>query len=183
MKRFVKNILICTVILFAFAAVSVTFVFPVKYDGVIERESDRYAIDPSLVRAVIWTESKFDERAISPAGAVGLMQLMPSTAYYLAELMGKKIEYADLFKADVSVELGVFYLKLLIDKFGDVKTALCAYNAGEGNVERWLNAGEGIPYKETRDYVKRVSAAKKIYDLRIKIRDISMVNNSLVIGF
>ncbi len=174
MKAKIKNIIICTVILFALGAVGMTLAFPIKYDDVIQRECSKYGIEPSLVRAVIWTESKFDEKAVSPAGAVGLMQLMPPTAYYLAELMGKKIEYDDLLRAEVSVELGVFYLRLMIERFGNVKTALCAYNAGEGNVERWIESGEGIPYKETRDYVKRVSFAKRIYSLRLRLKDLSL---------
>jgi len=166
LNKFIKNILICTVILIVSLAVSMTFVFPQKYDEILIRECNKNGVSIELVRAVIWTESKYNPKAVSNAGAVGLMQLMPKTAYYIAELKGKKIEYADLKKADVSIELGVFYLKLLLDKFKDEKIAICAYNAGEGNVSKWIQTGESIPYKETREYVKRVKFAKKVYVFR-----------------
>jgi len=166
LKKFAKNLVICLVILFAFTVIGMTFVFPSKYDQLIKAQCKKYDVDENLVRAVIWTESKFDKKAISNKGAVGLMQLLPSTAYYIASLIGEEIEYADLFRADVSIKLGVFYLRLLLDKFKNVDNALCAYNAGEGNVSKWLSEGKGIPFKETRDYLKRVLSVKKIYELK-----------------
>ena len=160
------NIVICTVILLVFLLVGVAVLFPNEHSDVIEKECSLWGVDEALVKAVVWTESKFSSNAVSSAGAVGLMQLMPDTAYYLAEILGEDIEYADLKNASISVRLGVFYLSKLLQKFGNEKTALCAYNAGEGNVQKWIEQGVEIPFKETRDYVKRVLAVKKIYELR-----------------
>lgn len=165
-KRPIFNILICAVILLAVATAGISVIFPSKYEKHIKSVSAATGVDEKLLKAVIWVESKFDRKAVSSAGAVGLMQLMPSTAYYVAELNDKKIDYEDLFDAKTSIELGGLYLSMLIKKFGDEKTALCAYNAGEGNVENWLKSDKGIPFKETRDYLKRVAAAKKIYSIK-----------------
>jgi len=166
LRTYIKNIVICAVILIVFASVSMAVIFPKKHTDIIRSECNKLGVDQTLVQAVIWTESKYDKSAVSPVGAVGLMQLMPSTAYYLADMLGEQVDYEDLKKVEVSVRLGVFYLKILLDEFGDEKTALCAYNAGEGNVRRWLKEGSGIPFRETRDYVKRVAFAKKIYSLK-----------------
>ena len=117
-----------------------------KYDQIINRTAEKYNVDPALVKAVIKTESNFNHRAVSPKGARGLMQLMPSTAYAL--------QVPDSFQPDNNIEGGVKYLRYLMELFrNDLSLALAAYNAGENAVIKH----HGIPpYRETQNYVQRV---------------------------
>ena len=154
----------------AWCAIQRHYFYPLKYSSEIFSACDEFEIDKSLIFAVIKTESGFDREAVSNKGAVGLMQLKPSTAEYVAKKLGVK-EYS-LFDAKDNVRLGVFYLKSLIIKFGDVKTALCAYNAGEGKVTLWLKNSDysrdgktifNVPYKETSDYLKKIEKSSEKY--------------------
>jgi soluble lytic murein transglycosylase-like protein len=124
-----------------------------KYDQLITRTAGKYNVDPALVKAVIKTESNFNHRAVSPKGAQGLMQLMPSTAYAL--------QVPDSFHPDNNVEGGVKYLRYLIELFrNDLSLALAAYNAGENAVIKH----RGIPpYRETQNYVQRVLSQYQQY--------------------
>ncbi len=116
-----------------------------KLDKSIELYSRKYGIDPVLIRAMIQVESGFEPRAVSHAGAQGLMQIMPGTQSYLG--------LEDPFDPDANVEAGIRYLSSLLERFHSLELALAAYNAGPSRVER---AG-GIPhFKETREYVQRV---------------------------
>ncbi len=117
-----------------------------KYDAEIWRASQRYSVDYNLVRAVIKAESNFNPKAVSRAGAKGLMQLMPQTANLL--------QVSDSFHPDQNIDGGVRYLRYLLNLFNDnLSLALAAYNAGENAVFRY----RGIPpYQETRTYVQRV---------------------------
>ncbi len=131
-----------------------------------EKYSERYGVDVYVTLAVMHTESKFDERAVSSAGAVGLMQLMPATAEWIARKLHMEYSYEKLFDAEYNIELGAYYLSYLLKSF-EYEYALAAYNAGEGKVREWLSDGvktDDIPYKETRDYVKRV--IKKVYEIK-----------------
>lgn len=140
--------------------------FPLKYRAEILTAAETYAVDPILVAAVINAESGFNKDKVSPKDAVGLMQLLPSTA---AALTDTEI---DLFDPATNITLGVKYLAYLIDKFHDVDTALFAYNAGEGNVARWLSEREitkltTCPFKETNAYVAKIKKSLKYYRGRI----------------
>jgi hypothetical protein len=118
-----------------------------KYDHLISRAADKYKVDSSLIKAVIKAESNFNHQAVSPVGARGLMQLMPTTATYL--------QVADSFHPENNIEGGVRYLRYLLNLYhGNLPLALSAYNAGEGAVSRYNN--QIPPYRETQDYVKRV---------------------------
>lgn len=111
----------------------------------VERAAQRHEIDPALVDAVIRAESGYNLAAVSPKGAAGLMQLMPSTA--------RRLGARDRFDPAENVEAGIRYLKSLREQFGDDRLALAAYNAGEGAVMRH---GGVPPYRETIEYVRRV---------------------------
>ena len=129
--------------------------------------SNAVGVDVSLFLAVIKTESGFDKTAVSDKGAMGLMQLMPSTAEFIAKKIGynKKV---DLNNEDVNVMLGVNYLKYLLDKFGSEEYSLWAYNAGEGRVKIWLESGEEKPpLAQTAIYTKKVLRRKKLYKIII----------------
>lgn len=121
---------------------------PAQFRALVEQTARRYGLDPSLVDAVVRAESGYDPDATSPAGAVGLMQLMPATARALGVL--------DPYDPAQNVDAGVRYLRGLLDRFGDVGLALAAYNAGPGAVARY---GGIPPYAETRAYVVRVLSA------------------------
>jgi len=117
-----------------------------KFDGWITRMGVKYRMDPALIKSVIRAESAWNPRAISRAGAKGLMQLMPGTA--------KQLKVDDPFNPYQNIEAGTRYLRLMLDRFGgDLVMALAGYNAGPGAVKKY----KGVPpYKETRAYIKRV---------------------------
>lgn len=157
-----------------FAAVSVglvllyTVCIPKKYADYVESAADEFSLESELLYAVMRAESSFDASAVSPAGAVGLMQIMPSTARFIVNCMG---EDADLFDPADNIRMGAWYLAYLAGKFPSLPLCLAAYNAGEGTVRRWLEEGtvsDGacteIPYAETAAYVRRVKKFYKLYD-------------------
>jgi soluble lytic murein transglycosylase len=123
-----------------------------------------YNLDPALLAAVIYQESKFKADARSSSGAIGLMQLLPSTAEGIAlHTGGSRFEVDDLYDPEINVRYGAWYLRHLLQKYGDERTALAAYNAGQDNVDRWRAAGREIAFAETRHYVDRVEELKGIY--------------------
>jgi len=147
---------------------------PLRHDDIIRQQAREKDLDPALIAGVILTESHFRDQT-SHAGAKGLMQLMPETADYIAEKSGgTAFVQGDLATPQVNIAYGSWYLRHLLDKYdGRVALALAAYNAGQGNVDEWLadvgargeqfNAADHIPFPETRDYVKKVLAAREEY--------------------
>lgn len=144
--------------------------YPRPYRDIVAKEE----LPLSLVYAVIRAESGFREDAKSRAGAVGLMQLKPATAEFICEKEGIDFFSDKLSSAEYNIRLGCGYLRYLFGKFKDERTALAAYNAGEGTVREWLTREEFsrdgvtldvIPYEETRVYVKKVEKNKKIYEI------------------
>ncbi len=121
-------------------------IYPNLYDDLIERHAREQGVRPDLVRAVIQVESGFNPRAVSAKGARGLMQLMPRTAL----LLGVR----HIFDPAENIRAGVAYLRQLLDKYGSEELALAAYNAGPTAVGRYGN--QVPPYRETRDYLRRV---------------------------
>jgi soluble lytic murein transglycosylase len=113
---------------------------------------------------VIEQESKFRADARSSTGAVGLMQLQPATAEGIAlRTGGSRFVLSDLYNPEINVRYGAWYLRHLLDKYRNERTALAAYNAGQDNVDRWLRQGEGVRFAETRAYVSRVERLEDIY--------------------
>jgi soluble lytic murein transglycosylase len=146
---------------------------PLQYSGQIRRQAAEKHLDPALVAAVIYAETKFDPRT-SSAGAVGLMQLMPQTATFLAKRSGATtFSTADLSTPDVNIAYGSYYLRYLLDEYhGSTVLALAAYNGGETNVDAWVRSAHqarqrfrvnDIPFPETRAYVQRVLQARGEY--------------------
>jgi peptidoglycan lytic transglycosylase len=138
--------------------------YPLAYESIIRGHAKNYDLDPALLAAVIYRESKFDPNARSSSGAIGLMQLLPETAEGIAlHTGGSKFVPRDLYDPEINIRYGSFYLRRLLRKYGDTRLALAAYNAGQRNVDEWLAAGKGIEFPETRQYVDEVLELEKIY--------------------
>lgn len=138
--------------------------YPLRYETIVRAHAKNYDLSPTLLAAVIYAESKFDADARSDAGAVGLMQLLPETARGIAvRTGGDGFVDSDLLDPEINVRYGSWYLRHLLDKYGDEKTALAAYNAGQRNVDNWRAEGKGIQFSETRAYVDRVEHLKGVY--------------------
>ena len=140
------------------------------YETAIAASAARHGLDPYLVAAVINAESGFDRTQVSSAGAVGLMQLMPSTAAEVgaAEGIEGAIDTERLKDAELNIAIGTRHLADLLGKYTDTETALAAYNAGSGNVDRWITEGQSSTltaagFPETRAYVERVLAEEARY--------------------
>ena len=148
--------------------------YPQEYAEYVEVYAERYGVPDELIFAVIRTESDFDSGAVSGVGAVGLMQIMPSTFEWLTdEILFDHLESGMLYDPETNVRYGTYYLSYLYDRYGDWDLALAAYNGGLGNVDKWLADdryadGDGglkrIPFKETRQFVKRVNRARNKYE-------------------
>jgi soluble lytic murein transglycosylase len=138
--------------------------YPLRYEHIVRGHAGQYGLEPQLVAAVIYQESKFDADAVSDSGAVGLMQLLPATAQGIADRTGASSwQEDDLLNPELNVRYGSWYLRHLLDKYGNEELALAAYNAGQTNVDRWRARGVGIQFAETRHYVERVQELKAIY--------------------
>lgn len=140
------------------------FWFDLSLKETVSAAGVRYGVDESLIFAVIKAESNFNKRAVSPKGARGLMQIMPSTALFAAENMG--IEEIMPDDAGQNISMGAWYLAYLAEKFGDERAVIAAYNAGENTVSGWLARGampDDIPYAETKNYVGKVEFFKNVY--------------------
>ena len=138
--------------------------YPLHYRPIVTGHARNYHLDPALLAAVIDVESKFNADAKSSSGAIGLMQLLPTTAHGIAvHTGGTRFRTSDLYNPELNVRYGAWYLRHLLDRYGKERLALAAYNAGQRNVDRWLQAGQGIGFAETRRYVDHVEELKKVY--------------------
>ncbi|MGH3103955.1 MAG: lytic transglycosylase domain-containing protein [Gaiellaceae bacterium] len=138
--------------------------YPLEYETIITGHARNYRLDPALLAAVIYQESRFRADAESPSGAIGLMQVLPDTAKGIAvRTGGSRFRVADLYEPEINVRYGSWYLRHLIDKYGGLEPALAAYNAGQANVDRWLADGGGIRFTETRRYVDEVLENRDLY--------------------
>jgi soluble lytic murein transglycosylase len=138
--------------------------YPLRYSTIVRAHAHNYDLNPALLAAVIDEESKFRADAKSSAGAVGLMQLLPATAKGIAiHTGGSKFVTSDLYDPEINVRYGAWYLHHLLQKYGDERLALAAYNAGQQNVDSWRAEGKDIQFPETRAYVDKVERLKGIY--------------------
>ena len=148
-------------------------IYPINYTELIEQYGGKYGIPCELLAAVINAESGFDENAVSGAGAIGLMQLMPSTAEEIAGRLGVEYDSTMLTDPETNIAYGSFYLNYLYRNLGENwETACAAYNAGIGKVSGWLKDSKysddgvslkSIPIAETDNYVKRINKYKQKY--------------------
>lgn len=147
-------------------------VYPLGFSDIVEEKSKKYGVDIALLYALIETESGFDENAISSVGAKGLTQITPETFDWLQMKKGESLSEDDLFIPEISIDYGAYFLSILIDEFGNTKTALAAYHAGRGRVNEWLGDErysydgkilDNIPYKDTEAYTKQVLKVRERY--------------------
>jgi soluble lytic murein transglycosylase len=147
---------------------------PLRHEDIIRQQAKDKDLDPALIAGVIYAESHFVDGRTSSAGAQGLMQLTPATAQYIADKSGgSAFRVSDLGTPQVNIAYGAFYLRYLMRRYGeDLPLVLAAYNAGEGNVDKWIAQARArdkaldisaIPFGETRSYVTKVLDARKQY--------------------
>jgi soluble lytic murein transglycosylase len=179
-RRLVALVGVAAAVLFAIAIVGPVFhhavkevVLPLRHEDIIRQQARLKDLDPALVAGIIYTESRFRDQT-SVAGAKGLMQLTPATAKFVEHLSGgSTFTVADLSTPQVNISYGTFYLRYLLNRYGGNQAlALAAYNGGEGNVDRWVDAArqrgqalsiDAIPFGETRAYVRSVQSAASQY--------------------
>ncbi len=148
--------------------------YPLSYYEIIMEQSEEYDLDPALVYGVIRAESNFDPQAVSSANARGLMQMTPKTFEWIQTMVpdSENLTVQDLFEPEINIQFGCELLSLLLSHYENESTAICAYNAGMGNVTSWLENPEyssdgvtlkEIPYGETREYLKRVTENREMY--------------------
>ncbi|WP_407308447.1 lytic transglycosylase domain-containing protein [Desulfosporosinus sp. SB140] len=148
--------------------------YPYPNQKIVEKYAAQYGVDPLFVVAIIREESKFFPQSQSHKGAIGLMQLMPTTAQSIAESLGdKKYTNEDLLNPEKNIQYGTWYLSSLEKVFSNnLILVIAAYNGGRGHVQEWIATGqidpnnirqEDIPFKETRDYVSRVLKSYQKY--------------------
>ena len=170
------SIIIVFVFCFIFKDVILKIIYPKTYEEIVLSYSEKYDIEENLIFAIIKAESNFDKSVISNKGAVGLMQLMDSTAIDVAIKNNIDIETSnitqELLKPDKNIEIGTKYIEMMIQKYGNIQVALAAYNAGTGTVDNWIEKSiikedgsdiENIPYKETNIYVRKILRDYEIY--------------------
>ena len=169
-------VLLCFLIYFVsqFGEVQRRYIYPYPYENEISFYSKNYGLDSNFVLAVIKAESNFKKDATSRRGAMGLMQLMPSTAAWIGEQLGDEdCTLAEFYEPERNIRYGTWYLSELREEFhGNPVLVLAAYNAGRGNVREWMhlynwdmkfNDPDAIPYAETREYVKKVLKNEEKY--------------------
>ena len=146
-------------------------VIPLKYETVVDSYCEEYKVPCSVVYAIIKCESGFDPRAVSHAGAKGLMQLMPDTFEWAVKKVGGEYCAEQIFEPEANIHIGVYYLSWLYERFGSWELVYASYNAGHNRVSDWLKNGKlyasdgtlTIPIEETARYVEKVSRYRAKY--------------------
>lgn len=169
MKKWINFlfIVICILTIIIFIVFN-CFVVKKDYQFYVEKYSAEFGLEEPFVYAVIKAESDFKENAISRSGALGLMQIIPSTASWIAGEFDEKYSKEKMLTAETNIKYGCFYLNYLFSKFKDRDIVICAYNAGEGIVKGWIDENgkldeDKIEYEETRVYLSRVRRFYEIY--------------------
>ena len=182
MKRLLKFlialIILASIIFILFKVIKIDDIvmkkiYPLKYSEYVEKYAEVYNMDKYMVYAIIKAESNFNENAKSSSDAIGLMQIMETTAIETARKMDLEVTEEDLFKADLNINIGLKYFTYLLNQYdNNYPLAIIAYNAGMGNVDAWIKDGtikedgtdiENVPFKETNNYVRKILRDYEIY--------------------
>lgn len=172
MKKYLSIILIVIIISLFLFFLCVFLLFPIKYKDYVKKYSQEFNIDERLVYTVINIESGFDSDSVSKAGAIGLMQLLPTTAEDMAKKLKLDLDTMDLFDEETNIRLGCSYLAYLLELYdGNVINSLCAYNWGLSNVNNWISEGNvdpkgtiiKIPVMETKNYITKYRVNNWVY--------------------
>jgi soluble lytic murein transglycosylase len=158
------------------AALGLRILYPVDELDRVRAHAEAAGLDPALVCAVVRAESRFRADAVSPRGAVGLMQIMPDTAAWIAGRLD--VGEFDIRDPETNLRFGTWYLRYLIGRFGSLDLALAAYNAGPTRVAGWVAEG-ATPYPETAAYVTRVLSAVPVYRFILRVPIVLQVTPSL----
>ena len=171
-----KTIIIIIIILAMLIATQINLLpkfYPKQYSKYVEKYAKENDIDPLLIYSIIKTESNFNEKAKSKSEAVGLMQIMLPTAQDVGKsLETQEITEESLYNPEINIKIGIKYFKNLIEKYGNYNLAIIAYNAGMGNLDKWLEQKiidedgknlEDIPFNETKNYVYKILKNYEIY--------------------
>jgi soluble lytic murein transglycosylase len=177
MKAIHRLFVICAAVLLLILAFN--YLYPLRHVDLIKRYSADYGIDPALVCAIINTESGFRADARSHKGASGLMQIIRGTSDWAAEEIGiEGYSYERIMEPELNIRIGCWYIATLVGQFGDMDTAIAAYNAGSGNVAKWLGDErysrdgyhiDSIPFGETENYLRKVSSGLLVYGFLLNI--------------
>lgn len=182
-KRLIKMAIIATIVVFIAILLFGVFkiqniilkkIYPTKYSEYVYKYAEEYEVDPILIFAIIKAESNFNPNVVSTSNAIGLMQLMDATAEEIAnKLQINFMKGASLYNPELNIQLGTKYFSNLMKEYNNnYLLALTAYNAGIGNVQKWIEQGiikedgsdiENIPFKETNNYVRKIVRDYKIY--------------------
>lgn len=167
-----RNLIIGLIVIFGIIILSVIIAvsflshrfYPMQFENEINDNATKYNLEPSLVCAIVYEESKFDPDVVSDKDAIGLMQILPDTANVLAKEMGiQNLQRDDLFLPEINVRFGTYYFRQLLDRYGgDVDLALAAYNAGFGTVDKVNRDIDSLP-KETRDFIRKTDKTQRVY--------------------
>ena len=148
-------------------------IYPMEYNQYVEKYAKQFDIDEKYIYSIIKAESNYELKANSVKGAIGLMQLLPETAEEIAKGLGIEFKKEDLYNPEINIMIGTKYFSNLLKIYDNTMLALAAYNAGPGNVSRWIENGsikndgtdiENIPYKETNMYVRKIIQNYRIYE-------------------
>ena len=170
-------LILCMIIAFLNIPIRIQkIIYKKDYKEYVQKYAQEYNVDENLIYALIKAESNFNSNAKSCKDAIGLMQLMESTAQDVCKKTDLQISSDELseklLEPDININIGTKYLSILIQKYGNIEIAITAYNAGIGTVDNWIEKGiinsdgsnvENIPYKETNNYVRKILRDYKIY--------------------
>lgn len=174
-KRLIVVIIIAIVIIGTSILINklmIKLLYKKEYSEYVSKYSQEYGVDENLIYALIKAESNFDANAVSNKNAQGLMQLMYSTAKDVAKKSGIELTEENILDPETNINIGTKYIATLLEKYECVEVALAAYNAGSGNVDKWIANGtikadgsdiENIPFKETNTYVRKIMRDYEIY--------------------
>lgn len=151
--------------------------YKIEYKEYVTESANSYGVEEALIYSIIKNESGFNEKATSVSNAQGLMQIMYSTAQEVSKKNNIELDEEKILNPEINIKIGTIYISNLISKYKSLELALAAYNAGSGNVDKWITQGiinddasniENIPYKETNLYVRKVIRDYKIYEKILK---------------